>query len=146
MTSPILQSHRLFSISPFSRIMFSIIAIAFIANLSALVDFFLHPEIGYFDDEHLIVGGVTAVFAAIVIESLVWYANHLESALSKIKSLESLLSICARCKKIREPESDPKLQESWTPFEAFISKRTSTTFSHGLCPKCAEEMHIEFFR
>ena len=35
--------------------------VLFISNLGAMVDFVLHPEIPYFDEEHLIVGGVTAI-------------------------------------------------------------------------------------
>ncbi len=36
------------------------------SNLSALVDAFLHPEIPYFDIEHLIVGGVTGLVSSIL--------------------------------------------------------------------------------
>ncbi len=145
MVGSILQNNRLVLISPIYRAVFSIFIIAFIANLNALVDFVLHPEIPYFDDEHLLVGGCTAVVCIIAFGLTHFYSKNLESALSKIKTLESLLSICARCKRIREPESDPKLQDSWTPFETYINKHTGTTFSHGLCPKCAEEMHMEYF-
>ena len=38
-------------------------AILLLLNLSALVDKVLHPDIPYFDSEHIVVGGVTALCA-----------------------------------------------------------------------------------
>ncbi len=42
-------------------------AILAVANINAVVDVFLHPDIAYFDTGHLIVGGVMAVFAILLI-------------------------------------------------------------------------------
>ncbi|MDP6360632.1 MAG: response regulator [Planctomycetota bacterium] len=47
-----------------------------------------------------------------------------------IRSLEYLLPICCYCKKIRDEN------ESWCNIESYISARTDTTFSHGICPGC----------
>ena len=44
--------------SKWARCLFLLLAIVLIANLSAFVEFFLHPEIPYFDLEHIIVGGM----------------------------------------------------------------------------------------
>ena len=56
-------------------IFFSITAIFLIINLNAVVDYFLHPDIPYFDEEHLIVGGVTGLFCFVLL-SLIAIYNH----------------------------------------------------------------------
>lgn len=76
-------------------VIFSFIMV-FISNLNAIVDSFLHPEIPYFDQEHLIVGGVTGLVSAVLFGLIILYARHLEQALSKIRILESFLPICAK--------------------------------------------------
>jgi hypothetical protein len=113
----------------------------FTANLSALVDFFLHPEIGYLDEEHLIVGGVTALFTGVLFGALVMYVRHLRKALDTIHTLESFLPICAGCKKIRKSGADPKDIASWQPIESYFSERTETRFSHGICPDCKTQLY-----
>lgn len=50
----------------FARIGFFIIVLVFMGNLDALVDRFLHPEIPYFDVEHLIVGGITILLSILI--------------------------------------------------------------------------------
>jgi len=55
----------------------------------------------------------------------------------RITQLESLLPICMICKKIRKPNTDPELDESWQTVEHYISDHTNSRFSHGLCPTCA---------
>lgn len=57
----------------------------------------------------------------------------LEKALSEIRILESFLSICCVCKKIRNDDGD------WQPIESYISKHSDTVFSHGYCPECARK-------
>jgi PAS domain S-box-containing protein len=59
------------------KIAFFILAVSLMGNLNALVDAVLHPEIPYFDEEHLIVGGVAALFTATLLISLVIYINRL---------------------------------------------------------------------
>jgi DNA-binding response OmpR family regulator len=48
----------------------------------------------------------------------------------RVKQLEGFLSICASCKKIRNEH------DAWEPVESYITERTDTLFSHGLCPGC----------
>lgn len=50
-----------------------------------------------------------------------------------MKQLESLLPVCAWCKKIRDEDGD------WNQMENYISRLNSgTRFTHGSCPECAE--------
>ena len=72
---------------------------------------------------------------------LVTKLYQLKSATIYIKHLESILPICAKCKKIKEPNAPHQNQESWTAIEAFIENRSKTKFSHGICPKCEEELY-----
>jgi hypothetical protein len=58
---------------------------------------------------------------------------NLEKAIAEIKILESFLSICCVCKKIRNEDGN------WQPIESYISKHSDTVFSHGYCPECARK-------
>jgi PAS domain-containing protein len=72
------------------KIVFAVIAIAFMANLNALVDVFAHPEIPYFDHEHLIVGGITALAAAAFFAILTYHIAKLHNREKQIRSLFDL--------------------------------------------------------
>ena len=118
-----------------------ILIIILMANLNALVDAFLHPEIPYFDREHLIVGGVTGLVSSILLGLLIFYTRRLEKARKRINKIESFLSICANCKKIRIPNLDSNNKESWQSIETYITEKTATLFSHGICPECATALY-----
>ena len=72
--------------------------------------------------------------------------ERLQEALSRIRTLEGLLPICAGCKKIRPAGADPQSQESWIPVESFIGERTDAQFSHGLCPDCLKRLYNREYR
>lgn len=133
---------RRFSIIPKStawQVTIYIIAVIFAANLSPMVDSLLHPEIPYLHIEHLIVGGINAVVSIVVFGLLLLHVRSLNQAMEKINKLELFLSICSYCKRIRLPDSDPKMMESWRRFESYIKEKTTTEFSHGVCPECLEK-------
>jgi hypothetical protein len=115
--------------------------IVLIGNLNAIVDSFLHPQIPYFDKEHLIVGGVTSLVTAILCGLILFYTRYLEQLLSKIGVLESFLPICSNCKKIQIPDSDPYKNESWHSIETYIRENLSTEFSHSICPDCVKKLY-----
>lgn len=50
-----------------------------------------------------------------------------------VSALGGLLTICAWCSKVRDEAGD------WQKVDQYISKRTSTQFSHGLCRDCFHE-------
>ncbi len=120
--------------------------IIFIGNLNALVDAVLHPDIPYFDAEHLIVGGVVSVVSFILFGLLIWYVRHLDRALGKIELLERLIPICAYCKKVRKPDSNPKDLKSWESIETFVGERTTASFTHGICPECADKLRLHIHK
>ncbi len=59
---------------------------------------------------------------------------ELQVALADIKVLNGMLPICAWCKQIRDDEG------YWTSVEAYISERSDTRFTHGICPQCKAGM------
>ena len=64
----------------------------------------------------------------------------LERALSEVRTLSGLLPICAHCKKVRDDDN----KGLWTKLESYLSSRTDTRFSHGLCPDCVGELYPEY--
>jgi len=58
--------------------------------------------------------------------------GELQDALARVKLLSGLLPICAGCKKIRDE------QGSWQQMEIYIRAHSEASFSHGMCPDCAE--------
>ncbi len=116
----------------------------FMCNLNALVDHFLHPDIAYFDHEHVIVGGITGLVSMILFGLLLMHMRRLYGALDTIQTLEKILPICSYCKKIRKTDADPEKIESWQQIESYIGDKTDTRFSHGICPECYEKMYSDF--
>ena len=119
-------------------------SIVLVSNLNAVVDAFVHPEIPYFDREHLIVGGVTGLVVTILFGLIILYARYLENALYKIRILESHLPVCCNCKKIIISDSGANKKEFWQPIDSSITEYTTTQFSHGICPDCAKKLYPEF--
>ncbi|MBP1655157.1 MAG: response regulator receiver protein [Bacteroidetes bacterium] len=49
---------------------------------------------------------------------------------AEVSILNGLLPTCSYCKSIRDEKNE------WQPLEQFVASRTSTSFSHTLCPEC----------
>ena len=56
---------------------------------------------------------------------------------ARVRRLETLLPICAWCKRIRDDGN------AWVDVESYIAKQTDATFTHGICPSCAATMAAE---
>jgi K+-sensing histidine kinase KdpD len=56
--------------------------------------------------------------------------GKLQDTLDHVRRLESMLPICAGCKRIRNKEG------KWLVFERYLNDTTGTKFTHGLCPAC----------
>ncbi|TFH03609.1 MAG: hypothetical protein E4H06_04205 [Methanosarcina sp.] len=116
-------------------------AITIVGNLNAVVDYFLHPAIPYFDRGHLIVGGFTAIVLVVLFGILLSHVHSLTSALNTIKLLEESLPMCFNCKKIRRAEANPAEQESWQSIEAYLTENTDSQINHGICPDCTTKLY-----
>ena len=55
---------------------------------------------------------------------------------TQVRQLESFLPICSYCKKIRDD------QNYWQQIEAYLTERTTTRFSHGICPECYTQIVV----
>ena len=58
--------------------------------------------------------------------------RELQAALAEVRTLREILPICSYCRKIRDDEN------YWHTVESYISRHTTTRFSHGICPTCME--------
>jgi CheY-like chemotaxis protein len=54
----------------------------------------------------------------------------------QVRELESLLPICAYCKKVRD---DSNL---WQAVDSYLSQRTGMDLSHSICPECYQQ-HVQ---
>jgi signal transduction histidine kinase/ActR/RegA family two-component response regulator len=63
--------------------------VVLMANLNALVDSVIHPEISYFDEEHFIVGGVTAFVSALVFCLLLFYTRRIQKHAEELKNVQA---------------------------------------------------------
>jgi len=65
-----------------------------------------------------------------------WLRNRdLAKQLSRVRTLGSLVPICASCKKIRDDEG------YWEHVESYVKGLTGVSFSHGICPECREKLY-----
>lgn len=64
--------------------------------------------------------------------------RKLQAAIEETNPLSGVIAICSHCKRIRDDTG------RWEQLEAYFHKRTSTLFSHGICPECARETFREF--
>ena len=62
----------------FLKLIFCVVVIFIMSNVNAIVDFYLHPEIAYFDSEHLIVGSISGLLGFIFCVLVFLFINRLE--------------------------------------------------------------------
>ncbi|HSW29704.1 MAG TPA: tetratricopeptide repeat protein [Longimicrobiales bacterium] len=61
--------------------------------------------------------------------------QELRLALSEVRTLEGLIPICARCKRVRDESG------YWESVETYIASRSDALFSHGICNECGQELY-----
>lgn len=106
-------------------------------------------EADYHNAERLLVFGIALAAALLVLAN--YMATHemnqrlrvetrqreliaeLQAAIAQVKTLSGLIPICGWCKKVRTDEG------YLHTVEQFVAARTDATFSHGMCPTCAEK-------
>ncbi|NOQ27245.1 MAG: hypothetical protein GQ564_17935 [Bacteroidales bacterium] len=89
------------------KIIIGISVILFMTNLNAIVDSILHPDIPYFDSEHLIVGGTTGLFSLLFFILLNFYINHLN--IKNVTQAKLILELQTKKEELKVNES--KLKE-----------------------------------
>jgi PAS domain S-box-containing protein len=63
------------------------------ANLGAMIDFYMHPEIPYFDEEHLVVGGVAGLVTAVLLGALFLYVRRLEKTTEDLSDANAMFTL-----------------------------------------------------
>lgn len=53
----------------------------------------------------------------------------------ELKTLRGLIPICANCKDIRDDKG------VWNQIESYIQSHSAALFSHGMCPKCMDDLY-----
>jgi phosphoserine phosphatase RsbU/P len=57
-------------------------------------------------------------------------AERILSLQNEVEQLQGLLSICPKCKRIRDDHGE------WHSIESFLTEKTDAHLSHGICPGC----------
>ena len=63
--------------------------------------------------------------------------QYIFEVITEKKTLQGMLPICARCKKIRDDKG------LYVQIEQYISEHSETEFTHGLCPECMQTLLLE---
>lgn len=66
--------------------------------------------------------------------------RELQSALEKVETLEQIIPVCVKCKKVRDDEG------FWSRIESYLAKHRNLEVTHSYCPECAEEWEAEIER
>ena len=64
--------------------------------------------------------------------------RELEDAQGHIRELQGMLPICSHCRAIRDDDG------FWTRVDVYFQEHSHLEFSHGLCPKCRDELYPEY--
>jgi PAS domain S-box-containing protein len=59
--------------------------------------------------------------------------SELQVALAEVKTLSGMITICGWCKNVRNDTG------YWSTVEQYVRSHSDATFSHGMCPDCAEK-------
>jgi CHASE3 domain sensor protein len=66
--------------------------------------------------------------------------DKLQNALAEVKTLSGLIPICGWCKSVRNDTG------YWQTVEQYVRAHTDATFSHGICPNCAEKFKADILK
>ncbi len=91
-----------------------------------------------FSGVHLPMAFFFGILGLLVGLALLFMVDALGRERKRVKVLEGLLPICAYCKKIRDEDPQGEKEDKWVMIEQYISDRTETDFTHGICPTCYE--------
>lgn len=116
---------------------YEIIAIFFVIALSWFDEIFDIP-FHFLGGEATPINWRESIFESVIIGIMgAVIVRYTYKLLSRVSYLESLLPVCASCKKIKV---DPKF---WEDIEQLIQERAKAEFIHGICPECVEKYYPE---
>jgi PAS domain S-box-containing protein len=65
---------------------------------------------------------------------------ELREAMAQVKSLSGMIPICGWCKSVRADKG------YWQTVEQYVRANSEATFSHGICPDCAEKFKADILK
>jgi CHASE3 domain sensor protein len=66
--------------------------------------------------------------------------GELQLTLAEVKTLSGMIPICGWCKSVRADEG------YWQTVEHYVRAHSEATFSHGICPDCAEKFKADILK
>jgi hypothetical protein len=63
-------------------------------------------------------------------------AERILNYATQVRQLEQIIPICGYCRKLRDD------QNYWSQVEEYIGKQTGSSFSHGVCPDCYDQVIV----
>lgn len=69
------------------------------------------------------------------LEQIMIKNSELQERLTQIKTLRSLIPICASCKRVRDDSG------YWESIEGYLREHSDTEFSHSICPDCSDRIY-----
>jgi hypothetical protein len=96
-----------------------------------------------FSPHHIPMAFFFGVLGSLTGALMIFFAATLRKERERVRALEKLLPICSYCKKIRDDTGKARGEGEWVNVERYISQKTDTDFTHGICPKCFEEVERE---
>jgi CHASE3 domain sensor protein len=66
--------------------------------------------------------------------------GELQKAFAEVKTLSGMIPICGWCKSVRADEG------YWQTVEQYVRAHSEATFSHGMCPDCAEKFKADILK
>jgi hypothetical protein len=66
--------------------------------------------------------------------------ERLQEALSNLQGSGGLITICCRCKSVRE------MSGSWVSADEYFQRHTAAALSHSICPRCSETNYSHYYR
>jgi CHASE3 domain sensor protein len=66
--------------------------------------------------------------------------GELQLSLAEVKTLSGMIPICGWCKSVRADEG------YWQTVEQYVRAHSEATFSHGMCPDCAEKFKADILK
>ncbi len=131
-----------------------IVGAGLIHPLSMLFQGLVHPtmefdagELRYaFDAHHLPMALYFGLLLSATGVVFIYLSGVLNREKRRVEALEGLLPICSYCRKIRDDSGVGHGNGRWYEAEEYISMRTDTDFSHGICDACYEKVMAEVNR
>ncbi len=66
------------------------------------------------------------------------HGEELEKALSEVRQLRGMITICSACKRVRNDEG------FWEQIEVYVRDHSEAEFTHGICKECAKKLYPDF--